>query len=299
MRMPRRETNIFSLSMMDVISGAMGAFLIIMIVLMRAYKEDQEITDQRSEVQKQLADLQHQIDEAKKKLQMTTDVDIDDLIARLDAMRERLENLQRRVNRLSDDLQAARNRVNQMMAENSALRQQIDDLERDKRELEDWQVIRDAMHVLVTWNAGFDADIDPFLEPSFKTDKDQSIRFNPDDTSGWMFRHDFGLGVTGRDGPSIGVSQSVHFNSTFKIFVALKTKETTFASIPVRTHVSGRGMFETLESVQLTPSHRWELVGIVTTDNTGKSTVRNATAEERAQARKDVASWLATSQPGD
>lgn len=40
MRRRNREINIFSLSMLDVISGAMGAFLIIMIVLMPYYRRE-------------------------------------------------------------------------------------------------------------------------------------------------------------------------------------------------------------------------------------------------------------------
>lgn len=50
MMKPRnREINIFNLSMLDVISGAMGAFLIIMVVLFPYYKK--ETIDYRREIQ--------------------------------------------------------------------------------------------------------------------------------------------------------------------------------------------------------------------------------------------------------
>lgn len=40
MKRRNREINIFNLSMLDVISGAMGAFLIIMVILLPYYKKD-------------------------------------------------------------------------------------------------------------------------------------------------------------------------------------------------------------------------------------------------------------------
>ena len=40
MKSRNREINIFNLSMLDVISGAMGAFLIIMVILLPYYKKE-------------------------------------------------------------------------------------------------------------------------------------------------------------------------------------------------------------------------------------------------------------------
>ena len=39
MKRRNRDINIFNLSMLDVISGAMGAFLIIMVILLPYYKK--------------------------------------------------------------------------------------------------------------------------------------------------------------------------------------------------------------------------------------------------------------------
>ncbi|NCN96722.1 MAG: hypothetical protein GW928_04495 [Rhodoferax sp.] len=40
MKRRNRDINIFNLSMLDVISGAMGAFLIIMVILLPYYKKE-------------------------------------------------------------------------------------------------------------------------------------------------------------------------------------------------------------------------------------------------------------------
>jgi len=61
MRRRNREINIFSLSMLDVISGAMAAFLIIMVVLMPYYrKEHIDYQAIIAELQAQLAQAQQQ-----------------------------------------------------------------------------------------------------------------------------------------------------------------------------------------------------------------------------------------------
>jgi uncharacterized protein YfaP (DUF2135 family) len=60
-RRRNREINIFNLSMLDVIAGAMAAFLIIMIVLMPYYrKEHIDYQAIVAELQRQLAQAQHQ-----------------------------------------------------------------------------------------------------------------------------------------------------------------------------------------------------------------------------------------------
>ena len=53
MKPRNREINIFNLSMLDVISGAMGAFLIIMVILLPYYKK--ESIDYRRELQQSRA----------------------------------------------------------------------------------------------------------------------------------------------------------------------------------------------------------------------------------------------------
>lgn len=55
MKPRNREINIFNLSMLDVISGAMGAFLIIMVVLLPYYKKDSV------DLQREIQQMQQQL----------------------------------------------------------------------------------------------------------------------------------------------------------------------------------------------------------------------------------------------
>lgn len=72
MKPRNREINIFNLSMLDVISGALGAFLIIMIVLFPYYNKDsisykkriEEMERAAQSMQQQLADAREQVTQA-------------------------------------------------------------------------------------------------------------------------------------------------------------------------------------------------------------------------------------------
>lgn len=70
MKPRNREIQIFNLSMLDVISGAMGAFLIVMVVLLPAYKnKDAALNDEDAErLQQENQDLRETIDELQQKL---------------------------------------------------------------------------------------------------------------------------------------------------------------------------------------------------------------------------------------
>lgn len=59
MRIPNREINIFNLSMLDVISGAMAAFLILLVVLLPYYRKE------HIDYQAIIANLQAQLTEAR------------------------------------------------------------------------------------------------------------------------------------------------------------------------------------------------------------------------------------------
>ncbi|MBF0229868.1 MAG: hypothetical protein HQK63_09830 [Desulfamplus sp.] len=97
MKPRNREINIFNLSMLDVISGALGAFLIIMIVLFPYYKKD--AIDYQRDVQQltqQLQQIQQQVDEAQKKIE-TAQNEAEHAKAENEQTRQQLESAQRQL----------------------------------------------------------------------------------------------------------------------------------------------------------------------------------------------------------
>ena len=64
MKPRNREINIFNISMLDVISGALGAFLIIMIVLFPYYKKES------IDYQRDIQELKQQVQAVRQQFQM-------------------------------------------------------------------------------------------------------------------------------------------------------------------------------------------------------------------------------------
>ena len=97
MKPRNREINIFNLSMLDVISGALGAFLIIMVVLFPYYKRDfiQENSDLRSGLDSLQVVLGTQRDAA-----AACAAKNDSLQALIPALAARLEDLEKQNNSL-------------------------------------------------------------------------------------------------------------------------------------------------------------------------------------------------------
>lgn len=292
MRRPRRETQIFSLSMMDVISGAMGAFLIIMVVLMRYYKEDEEITAQREQLQRQLQDIRRQVDEAIQQLQNTTDVDIEELLRRLEALKQQLAEAERQMNRLNNDLQAARSRVNQLESQNKKLSQQKRQLEQEKEELDRKLRYRQPFVVLAIWDAPKYVDVDIVVEDNVPIKElGNKVRFfHPDKkvTSGWPGQATFDGG--GDSYAEAWLTRDSEPGYIHKVYVVLRSN--SLARTTVEAAVAGEGYLEPFGKVQLTPTKRWELVGILTTDDSGKTTARKTTESERRKDRREVEARL-------
>lgn len=283
MRLPRRETQIFSLSMMDVISGAMGAFLIIMVILMRYYKEDDVVTAQREAVQKQLEDIQRKIDEAIERMQATTDVDVKDLLKRFQELQEQLTDARQQVNQLSDDLQAARNRADAALDRNDQLAQENSRLESEK------SLIRPFM-VIAQWNSAKVVNVNVSLEPSVTTTKGERFYFNPASTSQKMFRGDLHWDGVGTNGTDVWMFRETRHETTFKVYIALYPESDGLVPASVRVYTYGDSMSYSYETIELSAQKQWELVGILTTDNTGKTTARNVSEEERRRDRSEVES---------
>jgi len=279
--MPRRDINIFNLSMMDVISGAMGAFLIIMVILMRYYKEDADVTAQREAAQKQIDDIQRQIDEAIKQLQDTTDIDVAELLRRLEEVKRQLADARREVTRLSNDLQAARNRVNQLQAQNEELQRENEIL---KRRVE----LNEPFVVQADWTSAVPVDVDVHIESSIQSDKNEILAFDPRVRYLPMFRGDMRVDDDSFSGPDVWVINGTRSGATYKIFVYMHAPPPTHPDTRVST-LYATGRFKvSLETVTLSGSKSWEFVGLLRTEESGRTIVVPTSDADRARIRAEV-----------
>lgn len=290
MKMPRRETQIFSLSMMDVISGAMGAFLIIMVILMRYYKEDEDIAAQREQLEQRLADLQQQVDDARQQLLLTTELDVEDLLRRLELMRSQLASVQRKASHLSNDLQAARQHADQLRRHNDQLTGENTDLNQRLR-------FRQPFLVVANWQSANVVDVNVTLEASIRNDKGQILYSDPRSAQQRAFEGDFRLNGTGTAGTDIWVARDTQPDAVFKVYVSLHKEDQPLSPTAVTVVARGTDLFHPFTPVELTPQKTWELVGTVKIDASGKASAQTASEQERLADRDEVAKRLSR-EPG-
>lgn len=92
MQKRNREINVFNLSMLDVIASAMGAFLIIMVILLPYYKNDEVIRQLRERIQQ----LEQELEQQQQVIQ--------DQQQKIQEQAERIEQLERENQQLREQL---------------------------------------------------------------------------------------------------------------------------------------------------------------------------------------------------
>lgn len=290
--MQRREINIFNLSMMDVISGAMGAFLIIMVVLMRYYKHDEDIAAQREAAQKQIDEMERKIQEAIEQLQAATDLDVEELLRKLEELKHQLADARREVTRLNNDLQAARNRANQLQLRN-------DELERENQILKRRVEVEDTFVVQSDWTSATPVDVDVFIESTILSDKKELLRFDPRLPRIPMFHGDMRSDDDSTVGPDTWVINAARSDTTFKIFAYIHNPPPGLGDVTVTTQFAALGRKQFMDPVVLNEQTPWELVGILKTDERGWTSVLFLTEADRARERAAANAFIQTTQPRD
>ncbi len=112
MRRRNREINIFNMSLLDILCGALGAFCFMMIALLPYYKPPGTEEDAR-ENQKKVAETMQQIDEMKKNIS-------DPAVA--EDLRKLVEELRRQIQEMQGQLNLALDAISSLSKENDALK---------------------------------------------------------------------------------------------------------------------------------------------------------------------------------
>ncbi|MBY0531318.1 MAG: hypothetical protein K2P86_05040 [Xanthobacteraceae bacterium] len=128
MRRPNRSIEVLDISLMAVVTKAMGAFLVLMVVFMQYYSSQplgqqtaQQITQQVEQTQRDLTEV------LRKVIAKATPEDIAKL---LEEMRRRLEEAKKLIEQLRRDNDALNAQVQRLEQENAALEQEIAELEK-------------------------------------------------------------------------------------------------------------------------------------------------------------------------
>ena len=124
MKRINREISIFNLSMMDVISGAMGAFLILVVILSRHYNSEFINTQRILDLQKQLVEATGSLSEVSELV--SGDISNTDLIERsLQAAKSNVDRSKAYVKEIYDELQEANATIEQQTEQIAALESRL------------------------------------------------------------------------------------------------------------------------------------------------------------------------------
>jgi hypothetical protein len=311
MRARRREINIFNMSLLDILCGALGAFCFMMLVALPYYKPPGHEKKLR-EAQEETNKLLHDIEKMKEHMgDQQSAEDFSELVRRLEAQ---IKILQGQVNQLSAENQELKQRVtrleterNELLAQNQQLRAENQQLQAEKKELQDQnqklqtekkQLENENDHLksllaqkkpfmLVTTAAPNDQNIAIFLSDKMLTDDKRpspNLTFNPESqqSSGWS--DDRVASLPGR-GTAIWVAGSVMADGAYKVYLkntsvwfsrqATSLSTTLYAELPDGTKMAS------LPEVTLTRDRPWVLFGTITINGNYRPVFKVATPAER------------------
>jgi TolA-binding protein len=268
MRARTREVNIFNMSLLDILCGALGAFCFMMLVLLPYYRPAMGSAGLQQE--------QANTDELLKKLEQLRNQTKDSALA--DELNDLVDKLQKQIKELQGQ-------VNQYSSENQRLDDENKQLTDTNKKQSDKLAMRNPFVVMMGCIPLQDVDVylasDTVSEkntsnPPFDPIKTHNEEFWAGDTATWWPSH----GVTvwlSRDGPP---------NSHFKVYAKLAdAANRTDASLT--GNIKAAGLNIPMPSVPLTAARYWTLMGTISIDNDYKITFTEATEAERdAEWRK-------------
>jgi hypothetical protein len=270
MRARSREINIFNMSLLDILCGALGAFCFMMLVLLPYYKPPAKETDLHNQEVK----TQELLDELEKLRARAQDSAVAQQMAQLvQQLQGQLQQLQGQLNQLSAENQQLQNQNQSLAAKNDQQARQLD--------------MRHPF--LVTSVASPPQELDIYLDsdtmsegkqanPPFDPTKAHHSTFFAGDIASFAAERGFASWVT-RDAP---------LSSHYKLYVKVPPstgKLNSPATITVASAAFGDRWHLDLPSVTLSPERFWTLVGTFSMTSEGKLAF-----QEAAQAERD-AEW--------
>ena len=263
MRARSREINIFNMSLLDILCGALGAFCFMMLVLLPYYKPPGKETDLHNQEVK----TQELLNELEKLRASAQDS------AMAQQMTQLAQTLQVQVKQMQGQL-------NQLTAENQQLENQNQSLaaknDHQARQLEMRQPF------LVTVKSNPPQELDIYLNSDVVSEKNTSNPpFDPSKPhQPAFFSGDFASWYGDR-GLTVWMTRDAPAGSHYKVYV----KPADPSNSPLTTTVSSRVTSDTwrleLPDVTLTPQRFWTLIGTISVTKEGEPAFQEATQAER------------------
>lgn len=297
MKARNREINIFNMSLLDILCGALGAICFMMVSLLPYYRppgEDMRITQEQ---QKLLESVQDMKDLTERLKHITSAEDLSQLV----------KELQEKIAQLENEIKRLQGTVNKLLADNDELKKKIQALEQEKQQLQKlYQDAEAERQRLAGENTRLQNTLDarqPWLVQLESEDPSQSLECTlvemriarpsgekqPPFDPTVRVQPAFWKGDIATPGPTgIYVSQDRIKGSEMKLYASLFTEPKKQKSTEVSGFVTGNGFTVILvPPATLAPERPWMLMGTVSIGDDRIPKFAEATAEERdAEWRK-------------
>jgi hypothetical protein len=266
MRARSREINIFNMSLLDILCGALGAFCFMMLVLLPYYRPPGKETDLHNQEVK----TQELLDELEKLRARAQDSSVAQQMTQL-------------AEKLQGQLQQLQGQLNQLSAENDQLKNQNQSLAaKSDKQARQLDMRRPFVVTSLTYPS---QELDVYLDsdtvsgnkqsnPPFDPTKAHHSNFFTGDITTYSAEHGFASWVI-RDAP---------LSSHYKLYVKVPPpigKVNSPTTITVATAVFGDSWHLDLPNVTLSPERFWTLVGTFSQTSEGKPAFQEATQAER------------------
>jgi hypothetical protein len=122
--MARKETNIFGTSFLDLLSGALGAVLILFIIIPKMTRDDRNALEQLEELQSQVSQLEELMEQNRNSISR-------ELFEQIQAQHEAMQNT---INQLTEQVRNMQEHTRNLENENTQLRGQLEQIQQQLSE---------------------------------------------------------------------------------------------------------------------------------------------------------------------
>jgi regulator of replication initiation timing len=130
--MARKEINVFGASFLDLLSGALGAVIILYIIVPKLTAEQSDILEQVENIDAELTELNSIIEEHR---QSVPEEVYEELMAQFQAMENQIGDLQQQVQQVTRELRETRAENVALQEDNAALRNQMAAVQQETEEI--------------------------------------------------------------------------------------------------------------------------------------------------------------------
>jgi type II secretory pathway pseudopilin PulG len=261
MRARTREVQIFNMSLIDILCGALGAFCFMMLVLLPYYKPANE------DLRKQEANTQDLLNELEKLKNAAKD----------SALAQQLAEM---IQKLQDQLRQLQGQLNQLAAQNQQLKTENQDLTAKNQKQATYLEMRHPFVAVATTSPV--QPIDLYLQSDAFTEdgKRKAPPFDP----AKPYHDSFFSGdrrIATPAGVTLWMTRDAPIGVHFKVYVKLAAQPAARAATSVSTAVYGDWGNLEPPPLLLSPTRFWTLAGAITVEADGKLTFKEATQAER------------------